>query len=482
MSDYILYTTILPLEVAMPKERADWLDEKTIYTALEQDTPIDATKVKDILNKSKELQGLNFEEVAILCRLNDQHMLNGLFEAAKQVKEEIYGKRIVLFAPLYISNLCYNECSYCAFRVSNTLLERKALGEQDIQEETLAILEQGHKRILMVAGESYAEQGGFSYVLNAIETIYKTKGTKGESIRRVNANVAPLDEHEFAELKSTGIGTYQLFQETYHRETYKNVHTRGKKADYDWRLTGIDRAMRVGIDDVGLGALLGLTDWRFELLAMIMHIKHLEDVFGVGCHTISVPRIEPAVGSDLASAPPHPVSDEDFKKIVAILRLAVPYTGIIMSTRETALMRKATLELGVSQMSAGSHTDPGGNRKKRDEQAAQFQLGDHRSLAEVIEDLSTHGFIPSFCTACYRTGRTGHDFMELAKPGNIKTKCGPNALSTYLEYLLDYTPDGLENIGRQAIERELSTMDEKARKRAEKMLDSVEKGQRDVYL
>ncbi len=468
--------------------KADWLDENEINQALSlapsQQAP-SQQQIEEIIAKSYELKGLSFNDVALLCRIESTELLAPVFAAAKKVKEAIYGRRIVLFAPLYISNLCANECLYCAFRASNKLLTRRALSMAEIAEEARTILDQGHKRVLMVAGESYPKQDGFSYIIKAIEAIYNTKNARGDSIRRINANVAPLTLEQFKELKTSGIGTYQLFQETYHRATYKQVHCSGKKADYDWRLTGIDRAMQAGIDDVGIGVLFGLANWRFDLLGLISHIRHLEKEFGVGCHTISVPRIEPAVGSELATSPPNAVSDQDFMKIVAILRLAVPYTGMIMSTRESAAMRYATLELGVSQISAGSRTNPGGyapgNQGDERELAAQFQLGDHRPLAEVIKDISERGFIPSFCTACYRTGRTGHDFMELAKPGAIKSKCDPNALSTYLEYLLDYKPEGLEITGRNTIKAELICMSTDTQKKAKEMLEQVEKGKRDVF-
>jgi 2-iminoacetate synthase len=465
----------------MKTEKADWLDERLINNALAGARTPDRRQIDEIVAKSLELKGLSFDDVAALCLADSDDLLAPVFAAAKKVKEAVYGRRIVLFAPLYIANLCSNECLYCAFRRSNALLSRRALNMEEIRSETRTILDQGHKRVLMVAGESYPKDDGFSYILHAVEAIYETRNERGDGIRRVNVNVAPLETDEFRELKAAGIGTYQLFQETYHRETYAKVHRAGRKIDYDRRLTGMDRAMRAGIDDVGIGPLLGLADWRFEILGMMAHIRHLEQEFGVGCHTISVPRIEPAVGSAMASSPPNPVSDGDFKKLVAILRLAVPYTGMIMSTRENAEMRDATLELGISQISAGSCTDPGGYTNSRDENAAQFQLGDHRPMAEIIRDISERGYIPSFCTACYRTGRTGHDFMELAKPGDIKSKCGPNALSTYLEYLIDYTPAELAALGRDAIRSELLCMNARDQKTARILLGKVEQGQRDVF-
>jgi len=465
----------------MKADKVLWLDEQSIDAALSKASSPERAEIDEIIAKSLELKGLSFEDVAVLCRVNTDDLLAPVFAAAKRIKEAIYGRRIVLFAPLYISNLCDNECMYCAFRRTNPHLTRRALQREEIQAETRVILDQGHKRVLLVAGEAYPKEDGFGYVLKAIEAIYATKNDRGDSIRRVNANVAPLSVEQFAALKDAGIGTYQLFQETYHRSTYGKVHLSGKKADFDWRVSAMDRAMQAGIDDVGIGPLFGLADWRFEVLALMAHVRHLEKEFGVGCHTISVPRIEPAVGSNMASCPPNAVSDQDFMKLVAILRLAVPYTGLIMSTRENAAMRHATLELGVSQISAGSCTDPGGYVNNRNESAAQFQLGDHRPLEEVIRDLSERGFIPSFCTACYRTGRTGHDFMDLAKPGAIKSKCGPNALSTYLEYLINYQPKGLSRVGRNAIQSELICMSSRDQKTAQALLDKVEQGQRDVY-
>ena len=461
-----------------------WFDRNAIFAALDKmrvSRKLDSWQLADIMDKSLELNGLSFQDLCALFQVETEEDCETLFSTARRIKEKIYGRRIVLFAPLYISNLCNNECLYCAFRRSNTLLTRRALNGEEIQNETRVILDQGHKRILLVAGEAYPKDDGFSYVIKAIESIYTTRNAQGDSIRRVNANVAPLTVERFRELKDVGIGTYQLFQETYHHLTYAAVHKAGKKSDFDWRLNGMDRAMQAGIDDVGIGVLLGLSHWRFELLALIHHAQHLEKEFGVGCHTISVPRIEPAVGSDMASAPPSPVSDKDFKKLVAILRLAVPYTGLILSTREAPQVRDEVISLGVSQISAGSCTDPGGYAADRNESAAQFTLGDHRSLAEMVDSLGNSGFIPSFCTACYRTNRTGHDFMELAKPGAIKAKCGPNALASYLEYLQHYTQESTLSAGRHLIEDELSAMPQKVRERTLGMLKKVEQGQRDVF-
>jgi len=418
------------------------------------------------------------EDVAVLSSVSDPELLGELFAAARDVKDAIYGARLVLFAPLYVSNMCSNDCLYCAFRVRNKELKRRALTQDEIRHEVELLVDEGHKRILLVAGESYPTQG-FQYVLDSVATIYGVKRGNGE-IRRVNVNVAPLSVDEFRALKTTGIGTYQVFQETYHRETYKAVHVGGKKRDYDWRVTAMHRAMESGIDDVGIGVLFGLADWRFELLAMLQHIRELERAFGVGPHTISMPRLEPALGSDMASNPPQPVSDIDFRKIVAILRLAVPYTGMIMSTRETANLRRETFALGVSQISAGSRTNPGGYAEDEQFDTAQFQLGDHRRLDEVIRDVAELGYIPSFCTACYRLGRTGMDFMDLAKPGDIKHHCDPNALSTFLEYLEDYGSTATREAGETLIAEKTAAMDPVRRAHTEAMLDKVRAGRRDV--
>ena len=457
------------------------IDESAVTKQLEAlDGACDPSRTREILDKARELRGLSTEDVVALLQVSDPDLLSEVFAAARHVKESIYGPRIVLFAPLYISNLCRNECLYCGFRAGNKDIVRRALTQREIADETRIIVEQGHKRILLVSGESYPDEG-FSYILKAIDTVYKTRSGRGE-IRRVNVNLAPLELDQFKELKIAGIGTYQLFQETYHLETYHRMHTAGRKRDYAWRVSAFDRAMQAGIDDVGIGFLLGLYDWKFEVLAMLQHVRHLEDTFGVGPHTISVPRLEPTGGSEVASNPPYPVSEVDFLKLVAILRMAVPYTGIIMSTRENSETRRATLALGVSQISAGSRTNPGGYADGIQDQNAQFQLGDQRCLDEVIHDLAAMGFIPSFCTACYRLGRTGHEFMEVAKPGDIKYRCDPNGLSTFMEYLLDYASPETRLLGEELIRGRLERMDGRQRATASKILEQVRAGSRDVYV
>ncbi len=462
--------------------RTAFIDEQAIWDQLASAERHDTAQVRAILDKARELQGLAPAEVAALMQISDPELLGQMFHAAREVKETIYGRRLVLFAPLYISNLCGNDCAYCAFRATNRGLRRRALTQAEIATETGKLIDEGHKRVLLVAGESYPREG-FQYILDAIDTVYGVRRAHGE-IRRINVNVAPLTVEEFHKLKDKAIGTYQLFQETYHRETYARVHLGGRKRDYDWRIGAMDRAMEAGIDDVGVGVLFGLAEWRFEILAMMQHIAHLEARFGVGPHTISVPRLEPATGADLATHPPRPVGDLAFRRIVAILRLAVPYTGIIMSTRETADIRRETFALGVSQISAGSRTNPGGYVADEDPcelEASQFSLGDHRSLDEVIRDVASLGYIPSFCTGCYRLGRTGADFMDLAKPGAIKHHCDPNALATFTEYLADFGSQETREIGERCIADTLNSMEEGPRCTAAAMVERVRGGERDVF-
>ncbi len=469
------------MNATLCEKPAAFIDAEKIERILENARVYQSRRVRDALAKAWELKGLDAEEIAVLMEVDDPVMLEEIFDTARHVKDEIYGKRLVLFAPLYISNLCKNECSYCAFRTRNTELKRKVLTQDEIAAEVKTLIDQGHKRLLLVAGESYPREG-FNYVLRAIDTIYRTKSGRGE-IRRVNVNIAPLTLEQFRDLKEAKIGTYQLFQETYHRETYAQVHVSGAKRDYDWRITAFDRAMEAGIDDVGIGVLFGLYNWKFEMLAMHQHIWHLEEKFGVGPHTISMPRIEPAVGSALARRPPYAVSDQDFMKIVAILRLAVPYTGLIMSTRENAETRRATFALGVSQISAGSRTNPGGyGDALNGHDAAQFQLGDHRSLDEVVRDVAALGYTPSFCTACYRLGRTGADFMDFAKPGLIKQHCAPNALSTWTEYLLDYASPETRKVGECLLDRALKPLEAPIEKIARDLMTRVRANERDVFI
>lgn len=474
-------TPTLPRTQPNTVQTADFINEAAIEATLAATQSCDVRRVRDVLAKARQMKGLEASEVAVLMAGEGPELMDELFAAARHVKDEIYGNRLVLFAPLYVSNYCNNECLYCAFRARNRTLVRRALTQEEIAREVHVLIGQGHKRVLLVAGESYPEEG-FDYILKAIGTVYNTRSGRGE-IRRVNVNVAPLAVEQFRQLKAADIGTYQLFQETYHRAAYAAVHTGGAKRNYDWRVTAPDRAMEAGIDDIGIGVLFGLHDWKFEVLAMLQHIRHLEAKFGVGPHTISVPRLEPAVASEMASHPPRPVSDADFRKLVAILRLAVPYTGIIMSTRENAQTRRDTFALGVSQISAGSRTNPGGYAELGDESnEAQFQLGDHRSLDEVVRDVASLGYTPSFCTACYRMGRTGRDFMDLAKPGLIKHHCGPNAVSSFAEYLLDYASPETKRAGEALIDHAVGAMDRTAQQISRGLLEQVRAEKRDVFV
>jgi len=455
------------------------LDEVAIHQVLETPPQEDSVRVRELLAKAREMKGLDDTDLPALMTIRDPQLLQELFDTARWVKDQIYGNRIVLFAPLYVSNQCGNECLYCAFRASNRELPRRTLSQEEIATEVHCLLAQGHKRLVLVAGEEYPGEG-LDYVISAIRTVYDVRHGK-DNIRRVNVNIAPLEVADFKRLRDAEIGTYQLFQETYHRETYRQMHPRGIKADYDWRLGCMDRAMMAGIDDVGIGALFGLYDWRFELLATMQHARHLEDRFGCGPHTISMPRIEPADGSSTSEAPPYAVSDEDFSKIIAILRLAVPYTGLILSTRERPEVRRQVMHLGISQISAGSRTNPGGYEEGSGDGGGQFSLGDHRSLDEVVRDLAEMGFIPSFCTSCYRMGRTGVDFMDIAKPGEIKAHCNPNALSTLQEYLEDHASPLTRCSAEQLMARSFTDLGDPARKIAEGMVARVKRGERDVF-
>ncbi len=460
------------------------INEDKIHSILEKKQNADSKEVRDVLNKAKELHGLTLEEIATLLTIENQDLLEELYDTALYVKREIYGNRLVLFAPLYVSNYCSNNCLYCGFRADNKEIVRRSLSLDDIKEETLAILEQGHKRVLMLMGENH-QNCTFDYFLEAIDAVYSVKDSKNSSIRRINIEIAPLTDEEFHKLKDVKIGTYTVFQETYHRETYKKMHPSGKKADYDWRIDTMDRALANGMHDVGIGTLFGLYDYKFEVLAMIEHAKHLDTKFNVGPHTISIPRVNPAKNAPASLEIPHKVTDEQFKKLVAVIRCAVPYTGMILSTREPISLRTKLFDLGVSQISAGSRTNPGGYKQAfaiDTEDEGQFHLNDSRSSGEVIKDVLQHGFIPSFCTACYRLGRVGEDFMDQAKPGLIKLFCQPNGLTTLKEYLVDYADEETIAIGNALIEKELATIpNDNVREKTKEYLKRIEKGERDLY-
>ena len=461
----------------------NFIDEEKIHSLIKQkENPI-KSEIKRALNKALQLKGLDLEEVAALVSIKDKGLLKELFKTAFQIKNEIYGSRLVLFAPLYTSNHCSNNCLYCGFRKDNKGMKRRCLTIDEIKQETKLILQQGHKRILMLMGES-SEECSFDYFLKSIEAAYSVKDEKGSSIRRINIEIAPLTEEEFKKLSKARIGTYAVFQETYHEETYKKMHPFGKKSDYEWRLFTMDRALKNGLSDVGIGALFGLYDYRFEVLALLQHAKHLDELYGIGPHTISIPRIEPAQNAPASQKIPHPVSDDDFKKLVAVLRCAVPYTGMILSTREPAGMRQQLFNLGVSQISAGSKTNPGGYKETiiNPENKGQFSISDTRSTGEIISSVIKQGFVPSFCTGCYRKGRVGKDFMELAKPGLIKLHCLPNALTTLKEYLVDYADENTSKAGEALIQKELNNIPSKERKnKTGEYLKKIENGERDLY-
>ncbi len=452
----------------------DYINEELIFSLLEKSKRVDESEIKDIINKAKNCKGLNLEEVAKLLYVEGGELLEEIFDAARYVKNKVYGKRVVLFAPLYTSNECTNNCLYCGFRRDNKELHRKTLSLDEIVTEAKAIESQGHKRILLICGE-YPGKTGVKHLTDAMDAVYKCG-----DIRRINVEAAPMKIEEYRQLKEHGIGTYVIFQETYNREVYKKMHPVGLKADFDWRITAIDRAFEAGIDDVGVGALLGLYDYRFEVLGLLMHINAFEKKYGIGPHTISVPRLRSALGWGLDEIP-YLVNDDDFRKIVAIYRLAVPYTGIILSTRESPKLRDELLSLGVSQISAGSKTSPGGYAEE-EEKADQFEVNDHRTLNQMLETICDNGYIPSFCTACYRRCRTGEAFMEYAKEGEIHEFCQPNAILTFKENLMDYGTDSLRIKGQQIISKALDEIeDENVRKSTEEKLKEIEGGKRDIY-
>ena len=440
--------------------------------------PAEATEVQPIIAKSLALQRLSLEEMAALLSTNDPDLQEEMFEAARQLKWDVYGNRIVLFAPLYIGNKCVNSCRYCGFRRENEQVVRRTLTDDELRAEVHALVSKGHKRLVI----DYGEHSDYSAetIAHAVGVIYSAKN--GGAIRRINVNCAPLDVPGYRLMKEAGIGTYQIFQETYHRPTYAEMHPRGPKADFLWRLYGQDRAMEGGCDDVGLGALFGLYDWRFEAMSLLAHAIHLEETFGVGPHTFSFPRLKDA--SNRALQPRYALSDPDFKRLIAILRLSVPYVGMILTAREPAALRRQLIDFGCSQIDGGTRIEIGGYAEEQEEQdldKEQFRIGDNRSLEEVVAELLDMGEIPSFCTACYRSGRTGEHFMELAKPGEIKHRCAPNAIVTLAEYLVDYAGPETREAGEALIARELEQLNEADRGLAERLLARIHEGRRDVY-
>lgn len=458
-----------------------FIDDDRIWQILEEAENPSPERVREILQKARAKKGLSREEAAILVQNNDPELLEEMFAEARQIKEEIYGNRIVLFAPLYVGNECINDCVYCGFRISNKECHRKTLSSQELDAEARALENQGHKRLIMVYGEHpmYSPE----YIAQTVKQVYEVKEGNGE-IRRVNINAAPLDVDGYKIVKDAGIGTYQIFQETYHQKTYEKLHPSGPKSNFLWRLYGLDRAMKAGIDDLGIGALLGLFDWRFELMGLLTHAMHLEETFGVGPHTISFPRIEPAQGSDYTEAPPYACNDADFKKLVAILRLTVPYTGMILTAREPVEVRNEVIALGCSQIDGGSAIGIGEYSAEDQEsfKKSQFILGDHRTLDEVVRQLAEQNYMPSWCTACYRLGRTGEHFMELSKPGQIKYFCQNNAILTFSEYLLDYASEETKAVGTKVIEKAIADLEEgELKTKLKEKLELLYDGSRDLY-
>jgi 2-iminoacetate synthase len=443
----------------------------------------DKDLVRQIMAKAGKYHGLSADEVAILLEVTDSQLLSEMYATAAAVKQAIYGKRIVMFAPLYISSYCINNCTYCGYRAGNKEQLRRRLTLPEVKQEVEILESLGHKRLALEAGEDPVNCS-INYVTDVIKEIYSIKDGNG-SIRRVNVNIAATTVEEYKQLHDAEIGTYILFQESYHRPTYDKLHPSGPKRDYNWHTTAMDRAMKAGIDDVGIGVLYGLYDFKYETVAMFLHAEHLDKDFGVGPHTISVPRIRPAGGVSLAEFP-HLVGDEDFKKIIAIIRLAVPYTGMLLSTRENPELRDELITYGISQISAGSCTGVGGYQESSDtsspNQGQQFEVGDHRSPNEIIRMLCEKGYIPSYCTACYRQGRTGDRFMSLAKSGEIQNVCLPNALLTFKEYLLDYADAPTREVGEKLITQTLASIpEESVRLSTTKRLEEISAGQRDLY-
>ena len=436
------------------------------------------TRVREILNKAALCKGLSHREAAILLDCDDPELETQLYALAGEIKHKFYGNRIVLFAPLYLSNYCINGCVYCPYHAKNRTIPRKKLTQEEIAEEVRALIRTGHKRLAVEAGED-PKHNPLEYILESIKTIYSVQ-EGGNSIRRVNVNIAATDVESYRKLKAAGIGTYILFQETYNRKQYEELHPTGPKSNYAWHTEAMDRAQEGGCDDVGVGVLFGLSGYRYELVGLLMHAEHLEARFGVGPHTISMPRICPADDVSLDNFP-DALPDAIFRKIVAVLRVAVPYTGMIISTRESARMREQLLHCGVSQISGGSRTSVGGyTTEERHDETAQFDVADTRPLDDVVRWLLEQDHIPSFCTACYREGRTGDRFMSLCKSGKISLCCTPNALMTLKEYLMDYASPATRAEGERMIASSLTDIPEgRVRDLTVERLKRIENGERD---
>ena len=457
-----------------------FIDAEEIQQFL-QITRSDKVRINEIIAKSLDKNRLTLEEVACLLNTDDPEIIEQIKEGARQLKEKVYGNRIVLFAPLYVGNLCTNDCQYCGFRTSNKNANRSTLSESQLVDEVEALEDNGQKRLILVFGEHPKYDAHF--IAETARKVYSIKKGNGE-IRRVNINAAPLTTEGFKIVAEAGIGTYQIFQETYHPDAYKFYHLHGKKSDYNNRLTALDRAQEAGIDDVGIGALFGLYDWRFEVLSLVRHANHLEACYNVGPHTISFPRLQDALETRFDKK--YSVNDHEFTRIVSILRLAVPYTGMILTARENARLRKEVMRFGVSQIDGGTKIEIGSyaltNRVDQDLSNEQFRINDDRSLGDIIEELLEEEYLPSFCTACYRLGRTGEHFMEFSVPGFIKNFCSPNAILTLAEYLEDYAKPEIAKKGWLAIEKNLIALNGNVNvPEIRSRLQKIKLGGRDLY-
>lgn len=473
-----------PEKCSIPDQRMKpFIDPDELWDYI-NNTKSDKESVRAVISKSLDKKRLTLRETAILINATDPELIEEIKEGARELKKRVYGNRIVLFAPLYVGNKCTNNCKYCGFRASNKEAIRKTLDDQELIHEVEALEYNGQKRLILVYGEhpEYSPE----FIAHTVKIVYGVKKGPGE-IRRVNINAAPLDIEGFRIVKESAIGTYQIFQETYHPEAYKTYHLGGKKRDFDYRLTGLDRAQEAGIDDVGIGALFGLYDWRYEVMGLVRHTNHLEACYHVGPHTISFPRIQNASKLDMGTD--YTVSDEEFARLVAILRLAVPYTGMILTARENAKLRHEVIQFGVSQIDGGTKLELGSYsdsaNEKQDLNREQFQINDNRSLNEIVDELVSNDFLPSFCTACYRRGRTGEHFMEFSVPGFIKRFCSPNAMLTLAEYLEDYAPADTKKKGWEVIEKNLDDLQKSEESVSINELRirllRVQSGERDLY-
>lgn len=463
------------------KTAAEFISDSEILSTIEyaRENAQNRALVESVLEKARACKGLTHREAALLLECNDPDLTERVFELANEIKHRFYGNRIVMFAPLYLSNYCVNGCVYCPYHAKNRTISRKKLTQEEIRAEVIALQDMGHKRLALEAGE-HPLKNPIEYILESIETIYSIKHKNG-AIRRVNVNIAATTVENYRRLRDAGIGTYILFQETYNKSNYEALHPTGPKSDYAWHTEAMDRAMQGGIDDVGIGVLFGLETYRYDFVGLLMHAEHLEATYGVGPHTISLPRLCKADDVDTDDFE-NAVPDDIFYKIVAVTRIAVPYTGMIISTRESARSRERLLELGITQLSGGSRTSVGGyvSPEPEEENSAQFDIADHRSLDEVVEWLLDLDHIPSFCTACYREGRTGDRFMTLLKNGQISNCCLPNALMTLKEYIRDYASPATRAKGEAMIKRLLEDIpNERVRNKASEYLSRIDNGDRD---